>query len=137
MVKTDVRERFDRPASGSAPSAARNVRLFIVDLFDSRPGVGNKAFADVRVHPLPALFNLYPRGYTRSMIVATSIKNFLTTPEAAKELGITKSLVRRYIREGRLRAEVAGERTYLIPRKAVEDFKRIPRRPGPKVRRAG
>lgn len=66
------------------------------------------------------------------MSVATTIKNFLTTAEAAQEIGITDSLVRRYIRDGRIEAEQVGERTYLITRKALDAFMRIPRKHGQK-----
>ena len=64
--------------------------------------------------------------------MATTIEKSFSTVEAARALGITESLVRRYIREKRIEAEVLGERTYLISQKALEAFKRIPRKPGPR-----
>jgi len=66
------------------------------------------------------------------MSVATTIEKSFSTVEAAKALGITESLVRRYIRDGRIEAETLGERTYLIPQKSLDAFKKIPRKPGPR-----
>ncbi len=58
--------------------------------------------------------------------------------EAARILGVTPGLVCRYIREGDLPKEweagrtVRGRPGYRIDRKALMEFARIPRKPGPK-----
>ena len=62
------------------------------------------------------------------MIMATD--ELLSTSEAAGELGITDALVRRYCRDGRLKAVRLGERSWAIARKDLEKFKTIPRLPG-------
>ena len=57
------------------------------------------------------------------MSVTTTAKHLVSTGEAAGELGITISLVRRYIREHRLPAMRIGERSWAIARKDLERFK--------------
>jgi excisionase family DNA binding protein len=57
----------------------------------------------------------------------------LTTVEAADIIGITPSLVRKYVREGRLEAERVGEgrrSTFYFEREEVERFAAIPRKIG-------
>ena len=57
------------------------------------------------------------------------MSNYLTAAEAAAALGITRSLVCRYCRQGRLRARrVSGQTNspYLIPAAAVRQFVRRP-----------
>lgn len=52
-------------------------------------------------------------------------RDFLSTAEAAKKLGVSYYTVYEYIREKRLVAEMVGG-TYLIPKKAVAEFKAKP-----------
>lgn len=56
---------------------------------------------------------------------ATSGRDFLSTAEAAKQLGVSYYTVYEYIREKRLVAEMVGG-SYLIPKKAVAEFKAKP-----------
>lgn len=55
----------------------------------------------------------------------SSGRDFLSTAEAAKKLGVSYYTVYEYIREKRLVAEMVGG-TYLIPKKAVAEFKAKP-----------
>lgn len=52
-------------------------------------------------------------------------RDFLTTNEAAKQLGVSYYTVYEYIREKRLVAEMVSG-VYIIPKKAVEEFKAKP-----------
>jgi excisionase family DNA binding protein len=52
-------------------------------------------------------------------------RDFVTTSEAAEALGVSYYTVYEYIREKRLVAEMVGG-IYMIPRKAVQDFKAKP-----------
>jgi len=72
------------------------------------------------------------RYYADMSTVATQIPGYLSIPEAAKELGITDSLVRRYVREGRLPRVMVGKKTQLIPKSNLKSFASIARRRGPK-----
>lgn len=56
---------------------------------------------------------------------SSSGRDFLSTAEAAKKLGVSYYTVYEYIREKRLVAEMVGG-TYLIPKKAVAEFKAKP-----------
>lgn len=56
---------------------------------------------------------------------ATGGRDFLSTAEAAKQLGVSYYTVYEYIREKRLVAEMVGG-SYLIPKKAVAEFKAKP-----------
>lgn len=55
----------------------------------------------------------------------SNIRDFVTTSEAAKMLGVSYYTVYEYIKEKRLVAESVGG-IYMIPRKAVEDFRPKP-----------
>lgn len=55
----------------------------------------------------------------------------LTLESAADRLGITPSLVRRYLREGRIRGQKFG-RAWSIKPSALATFAKTPRKPGPK-----
>lgn len=55
----------------------------------------------------------------------SSGRDFLSTAEAARKLGVSYYTVYEYIREKRLVAEMVGG-TYLIPKKAVAEFKARP-----------
>src|SRR5712691_10735289 len=69
-------------------------------------------------------------------------RDFVTTSEAAGMLGVSYYTVYEYIREKRLPAELVGG-IYMLPRKAVEEFKPKPtgrvrtRPPAWRVYRAG
>lgn len=52
-------------------------------------------------------------------------REFLSTAEAAKQLGVSYYTVYEYIREKRLVAEMIGG-SYIIPRQAVDEFKAKP-----------
>ena len=54
-----------------------------------------------------------------------SRRDFLTTSEAAKQLGVSYYTVYEYIREKRLVADMVSG-VYIIPRRAVEEFKARP-----------
>lgn len=54
----------------------------------------------------------------------------MTVAKAAEELGVSESLVRRWIREKRLPAKQYGQRLYLVSSKAIEEFKKLDRRHG-------
>ena len=53
----------------------------------------------------------------------------LTTAQAAEQLRLTVSMVRRYCRDGRLPAQKVG-RDWLIRNEDLEQFKAIPRKVG-------
>jgi len=53
----------------------------------------------------------------------------MTALEVAERLGVTKSLVERWIRKGVIKAERVG-RMYVIETSEFERFAAIPRRPG-------
>jgi excisionase family DNA binding protein len=55
----------------------------------------------------------------------SNTRDFVTTSEAAQVLGVSYYTVYEYIREKRLVAEMVGG-IYMIPRKAVEEFKAKP-----------
>ncbi len=55
----------------------------------------------------------------------SNTRDFVTTSEAAEALGVSYYTVYEYIREKRLVAEMVGG-IYMIPRKAVEEFKAKP-----------
>lgn len=56
----------------------------------------------------------------------------MTTAEAAEALGITRSLVLRFIRDGRLKSTKRG-RDHWITAEEVERFKALPRIKGRKL----
>ena len=55
--------------------------------------------------------------------------NLLTTNEAAVQLGLDPSLIRRYCREGRIEAQQVG-RDWVIEQEALDTFAEIPRKVG-------
>lgn len=55
---------------------------------------------------------------------ATNLKEFLTIPQAAKQLGVTPTAVRQFREEGRLGSCVLVGRQWLIPRAAFLRFSR-------------
>ncbi len=55
----------------------------------------------------------------------SSRREYLSTAEAAKQLGVSYYTVYEYIREKRLVAEMIGG-SYIIPRQAVDEFKAKP-----------
>lgn len=62
-------------------------------------------------------------------------KDYLTTPEAADALGVSRGRVIQFVRDGRLKAKRFGK-IFLYPAAAIEKLRKIPRKPGPKkVRR--
>jgi excisionase family DNA binding protein len=65
--------------------------------------------------------------------MSTEIPGFKSIPEVAQLLGVSDSLVRRWVRDDRLPYIPAGGRLKLIPVKAVEKFAKIKRKPGPKT----
>jgi excisionase family DNA binding protein len=66
------------------------------------------------------------------MAMTTEIAGYLSIPEAANVLGVSDSLVRRWVRNGTLPHLKIGDKVRIIPRRTVEKFAAIPRRPGPK-----
>lgn len=52
----------------------------------------------------------------------------MTVKEAAEELGLTPQRVRQFCREGRLGQRLGRE--WVITREELEEFKKIPRKPG-------
>lgn len=64
--------------------------------------------------------------------MSTEIPGYVSIPEAAGIIKVSDSLVRRWVRDGRLPHVMAGEKIRLIPRKAAETFAKTKRRPGPK-----
>lgn len=63
------------------------------------------------------------------MTVATDIPDLFTSDEAAEYLGLDRSLIARYCRQGRLAGRKAG-RDWVITKSALDAFKKIPREPG-------
>lgn len=55
--------------------------------------------------------------------------DFLTVQEAAESLGVTARRVRQYVDKRRLPGKKLGN-LIIIPRKAVSEFGKQPRRPG-------
>ncbi len=82
------------------------------------------------------------RGDAEAVEESVNRRDFLTTNEAAKQLGVSYYTVYEYIREKRLVAEMVSG-VYIIPKKAVEEFKAKPtgrtrvRPPSWRVYRAG
>jgi len=82
------------------------------------------------------------RGDAEAVDESVNRRDFLTTNEAAKQLGVSYYTVYEYIREKRLVAEMVSG-VYIIPKKAVEEFKAKPtgrtrvRPPSWRVYRAG
>lgn len=62
--------------------------------------------------------------------MSTEIDGFLTVPEAAGVIGVTDSLVRRWVRDGRLPHKKIGEKVRVIPAQAVEKMRKTARKPG-------
>ena len=60
-----------------------------------------------------------------------STEKRFTLDQAATKLGITPSLVRRYLRNGRLSGRKFGH-VWEIPAAALEEFRKLPRKPGPR-----
>ncbi len=60
------------------------------------------------------------------------LPDLVSTSDAAKILGVTDSLVRRWGREGKLSVFVAGPRSRLLFRTEVVALSRQDRKPGPK-----
>lgn len=58
--------------------------------------------------------------------------NLLTTREAATYLGVSQSRVQQLLRAGRILPYWLAGRVYLIDRRAVQRFGRVPRPPGPR-----
>ena len=56
--------------------------------------------------------------------------DYLEVSEAAKKLKVKPCTVRKYLREGRLRVARKISRIWLIPAATLNEFARIPRRPG-------
>jgi excisionase family DNA binding protein len=54
----------------------------------------------------------------------------VSVEEAATRMGCDPSLIRRYIRQGRLSAMRIGERPYAIASEELERFAALPRRAG-------
>jgi len=53
------------------------------------------------------------------------MNKYLSTREAAEILGVSPALVRRYIRQGRIRAIAVSPRCWLVERASVRDFARV------------
>jgi excisionase family DNA binding protein len=64
------------------------------------------------------------------MVMSTNIAGFVSVPEAAAIIGVTDSLVRRWVRNGTLPSRIVGGRFRVLPRRAVERFSKIERKPG-------
>lgn len=62
--------------------------------------------------------------------MSTEINGFFSIPEAAGIIGVTDSLVRRWVRDGRLPCKKIGEKVRVIPAKAVEEMRKTERKPG-------
>ena len=61
------------------------------------------------------------------------VEGYLTTAEAARELGISFTAVHARLKAGQMRGERVGARGWLIPRREVERWKEKGKlRPGPK-----
>ena len=58
------------------------------------------------------------------MAMAVPTRGWYTVQEAAAEIGVTDSYVRRLIRSGELAAEPIGARGYQVWSQAVDDYKR-------------
>ncbi len=58
-----------------------------------------------------------------------NINDYMTSREAATELGLSKSRVDQYVRDGRLTAVMMGN-ARLIPRAEVAALKKLPRAAG-------
>jgi excisionase family DNA binding protein len=57
------------------------------------------------------------------MASAQASVDYVTCQEAAHELGLSPSLIRRYLRDGRIRGRRTG-RDWIVPRRAIDLFKR-------------
>jgi excisionase family DNA binding protein len=68
--------------------------------------------------------------------MSMAIANFLTTADAAEELGISESRVRQFVMDGRLAPTRRIGNMLLFDRKTVREFAKIPRQPGP-AKKAG
>ena len=63
------------------------------------------------------------------MAVANIGIELLTTKQVADELGVTRMLILRFIKKGRLKAIKVGD-IWLLDRRDVDAFSRIPRKTG-------
>lgn len=64
------------------------------------------------------------------------MSELITAQQAAAMLGIDETLVRRYCRVGRIKADKFG-RAWMIAREDVEEFAQVPRKVGPKPKEKG
>ena len=64
--------------------------------------------------------------------MSTEIPGYVSIPEAADIIHVSDRLVRRWVQNGTLPHFKVGDKVRLIPRKAVEKFAKIERKPGPK-----
>lgn len=58
-----------------------------------------------------------------------ALGNLVSVSEAAERLGLAETLVRRYVRQGRLRGEQKG-RMWLIDEESLDEFAAKPRSSG-------
>lgn len=61
------------------------------------------------------------------------INSYLTAPEAAEFLGLTRNRIGRLCLQGRFEGAVKKNRFWLIPREAVENYTRLRTGPKPKT----
>lgn len=54
-------------------------------------------------------------------------KDYIDSPEAARLLGISDSRIRRLCLDNRFEGAIKAGKSWLIPKIAVENFKRLPR----------
>lgn len=66
------------------------------------------------------------------MRMSTEIPGYVSIPEAAGIIGVSDRLVRRWVQNKTLPHFKVGDKIRLIPRKVVEKFAKIERKPGPK-----
>lgn len=60
-----------------------------------------------------------------------ALGNLVSVAEAAKRLGISRELVSRYVKDGRLRgSRIPGGRAYVVDAESLDEFGSLPRPAG-------
>ena len=61
------------------------------------------------------------------------LNSYLTAPEAAELLGLTRNRIGRLCLQGRFKGAVKKDRFWLIPRESVENYTKLRTGPKPKI----
>src|SRR5262245_36564375 len=76
------------------------------------------------------VFCAHCSSHSQKQMKTATREEFLTVPQVAKELGISARRAQQFCQEGRLGRRV-GPKHYVISREELDEFKKLPRKPGP------